>query len=179
MSTAARAPGTTRRASRKFPSTLASIIALGDPTTRGVSLPQIHSSLRHSRVRLISRTFVSGAKAEEDVREFEKSLFSLLYNIIIHNNCLDPAEVIQTRYNDAEGHYEYYVHYEGHNRRLDEWVPRDRIMNSRFDMSDRSWKNSSERNSTSDLLADSSDRKITRNQKRRHDEINHVQKVSF
>jgi hypothetical protein len=38
----------------------------------------------------------------------------------------DPAEVIQTRYNDAENHYEYYVHYEGYNRRLDEWVQRDR-----------------------------------------------------
>lgn len=38
----------------------------------------------------------------------------------------DPAEIIQTRYNDQEGHYEYYVHYEGYNRRLDEWVPRDR-----------------------------------------------------
>lgn len=35
-----------------------------------------------------------------------------------------------------------------------------------------------DRNSGTDLLADSSDRKITRNQKRRHDEINHVQKVN-
>jgi hypothetical protein len=42
------------------------------------------------------------------------------------NMFLDPAEVIQTRYNDAENHYEYYVHYEGYNRRLDEWVQRDR-----------------------------------------------------
>jgi hypothetical protein len=32
----------------------------------------------------------------------------------------DPAEIIQTRYGDNE--YEYYVHYEGYNRRLDEWV---------------------------------------------------------
>jgi histone acetyltransferase MYST1 len=38
----------------------------------------------------------------------------------------DPAEVIQTRYSDVESHYEYYVHYEGYNRRLDEWVQRDR-----------------------------------------------------
>lgn len=77
-----------------------------------------------------------------------------------------PAEIIQTRYNESESHYEYYVHYEGHNRRLDEWVPRDRIMSSRFDMSDRSWK-SGDRNSGTDLLADSSDRKITRNQKKK------------
>lgn len=88
----------------------------------------------------------------------------------------DPAEIIQTRYNENESHYEYYVHYEGHNRRLDEWVPRDRIMSSRFDMSEIERH---DRNSGSDLLADSSDRKITRNQKRRHDEINHVQKVDI
>ncbi|GLG96521.1 Males-absent on the first protein [Gryllus bimaculatus] len=86
-----------------------------------------------------------------------------------------PAEIIQTRYNDQEGHYEYYVHYEGYNRRLDEWVQRDRIMSSRFDMSDQQWK--SERNPTGDLLSDQTDRKITRNQKRRHDEINHIQKT--
>lgn len=35
---------------------------------------------------------------------------------------LDPAEIIQTRYNDTDQFYEYYVHYEGYNRRLDEWV---------------------------------------------------------
>ncbi|GFG37149.1 hypothetical protein Cfor_00398 [Coptotermes formosanus] len=87
-----------------------------------------------------------------------------------------PAEVIQTRYNDAENHYEYYVHYEGYNRRLDEWVQRDRVMISHFDMSDQQWKNS-ERMSAGDLLSDQSDRKITRNQKRRHDEINHIQKT--
>lgn len=85
-----------------------------------------------------------------------------------------PAEIIQTRYNENESHYEYYVHYEGHNRRLDEWVPRDRIMSSRFDMNEIERH---DRNTGTDLLADSSDRKITRNQKRRHDEINHVQKT--
>lgn len=26
------------------------------------------------------------------------------------------------RFNDNEQQYEYYVHYEGYNRRLDEWV---------------------------------------------------------
>lgn len=113
---------------------------------------------------------------------YESFRQSFVNNLFIHNGnvlfpiFLDPAEIIQTRYNESESHYEYYVHYEGHNRRLDEWVPRDRIMSSRFDMSDRSWK-SGDRNSVTDLLADSSDRKITRNQKRRHDEINHIQKV--
>ncbi|KAL3274825.1 hypothetical protein HHI36_019608 [Cryptolaemus montrouzieri] len=93
-----------------------------------------------------------------------------------------PAEIIQTRYNDTEQQYEYYVHYEGYNRRLDEWVPRGRIMSSRFNMTeggqkinpDKVWK---DRPVVNDLLSDSTDRKITRNQKRRHDEINHIQKT--
>ncbi|KAK9506190.1 hypothetical protein O3M35_008171 [Rhynocoris fuscipes] len=84
-----------------------------------------------------------------------------------------PAEIIEARFNDQEKCYEYYVHYEGYNRRLDEWVPRGRIMNSRFDMSDQQWKNSDK---PVDLM-EVSNRKITRNQKRRHDEINHIQKT--
>lgn len=58
-------------------------------------------------------------------------------------------------------------------------------MSSRFHLSeggkgsakapgDKAWK---DRPVVNDLLSDSSDRKITRNQKRRHDEINHVQKT--
>jgi Histone acetyltransferase (MYST family) len=89
---------------------------------------------------------------------------------------IDPAEIIQNRYNELENCFEYYVHYDGFNRRLDEWVQKHRIMNSRFDMSEQHWKN--KENQAIDLL-DQSDRKITRNQKRRHDEINHVQKVSM
>jgi len=99
-----------------------------------------------------------------------------IFDFISNSHCIDPAEIIQTRYNENESHYEYYVHYDGHNRRLDEWVPRDRIMSSRFDMSEIERH---DRNSGTDLLTDSSDRKITRNQKRRHDEINHVQKVNM
>jgi len=53
-----------------------------------------------------------------------------------------------------------------------------RVMISHFDMSDQQWKNN-ERMTAGDLLSDQSDRKITRNQKRRHDEINHIQKVNI
>lgn len=48
-------------------------------------------------------------------------------------------------------------------------------MNSRFDISEKTWKQK-DVNKIPDLL-NQSDRKITRNQKRRHDEINHVQMV--
>merc|ERR1719244_680381 len=68
--------------------------------------------------------------------------------------------------NDEAKEMEYYVHYENHNRRLDEWVLKDRIMLG-YD--------GFEAENGHDLMGDS-DRKITRNQKRKHDEINHVQK---
>lgn len=49
-------------------------------------------------------------------------------------------------------------------------------MNSRFDISEKTWKQK-DLNKSTDLLSQS-DRKITRNQKRKHDEINHVQMVN-
>lgn len=54
-------------------------------------------------------------------------------------------------------------------------------MSSRFNMGEGAQKMASEkgwkdRPAVTDLLSDSTDRKITRNQKRRHDEINHIQK---
>ncbi|PNF30594.1 Histone acetyltransferase KAT8 [Cryptotermes secundus] len=119
---------------------------------------------------------VSGDNEDADSVEEQPLDIGEHYLVRRSDGSWHPAEVIQTRYNDAEIHYEYYVHYEGYNRRLDEWVQRDRVMISHFDMSDHQWKNS-ERISAGDLLSDQSDRKITRNQKRRHDEINHIQKT--
>ena len=78
------------------------------------------------------------------------------------------AEVIQKRLVDGGGDYEYYVHYENYNRRLDEWVLRGRIMVSHDGLEAE--------HGHCDMMGDS-DRKITRNQKRKHDEINHVQKT--
>ncbi|XP_071443025.1 histone acetyltransferase KAT8 isoform X1 [Hetaerina americana] len=113
----------------------------------------------------------------EDVESMEEQPLDIGEHYLVRrsDDTWHPAEIIQARYNEQETHYEYYVHYEGYNRRLDEWVARDRIMNSRFEMSDQQRKN--EMKPTGDLLSDQSDRKITRNQKRRHDEINHIQKT--
>jgi len=49
-------------------------------------------------------------------------------------------------------------------------------MNSRFDISEKNWKQK-DVNKNLDLL--NPERKITRNQKRRHDEINHVPMVKI
>lgn len=82
------------------------------------------------------------------------------------------AEVLQARKTEND-EAEYYVHYDGFNRRLDEWVLLDRI-NSSQKVESTEVK---EVQSTYADLIQSSDRKITRNQKRKHDEINHVQKT--
>jgi len=76
------------------------------------------------------------------------------------------AEVIQKRLHEGKKQFEYYVHYENFNRRLDEWVLRDRVMTASYEGVE---------NGHGDLAE--TDRKITRNQKRKHDEINHVQKT--
>ena len=62
------------------------------------------------------------------------------------------------------------------NRRLDEWVELDK-----FDLTQKVVEQPNKEipaplSNLAEAL-DSTDRKITRNQKRKHDEINHVQKV--
>ncbi|OPJ78813.1 hypothetical protein AV530_012178 [Patagioenas fasciata monilis] len=87
-----------------------------------------------------------------------------------HEKVGDPAEVIQSRLNEQEGREEFYVHYVGFNRRLDEWVAKGRLA-----------LREGARSRGDPVLGDTGEqpeRKITRNQKRRHDEINHVQKIT-
>ncbi|XP_017478847.1 PREDICTED: histone acetyltransferase KAT8 [Rhagoletis zephyria] len=112
-----------------------------------------------------------------------------------------PAQIIQSRpgevatANSASTPAEYYVHYVGLNRRLDEWVSRDRITDATdadtasgpansTDVADgnggKTIKQLSKEqiaNLENPMPMENSDRKLTRNQKRRHDEINHIQKT--
>uniref|UniRef100_A0A8B9ZSP5 Histone acetyltransferase n=1 Tax=Anas zonorhyncha TaxID=75864 RepID=A0A8B9ZSP5_9AVES len=85
----------------------------------------------------------------------------------------DSAEVIQSRLNEQEAREEFYVHYVGFNRRLDEWVDRNRLALS------KTLKEAVQKSAEQFLgdLPEQPERKITRNQKRKHDEINHVQKT--
>lgn len=56
------------------------------------------------------------------------------YKLILCFGCIlkpdvllaDPAEIIQRRFNKSSNMHEYYVHFEGFNRRLDEWVTKER-----------------------------------------------------
>ncbi|PNF29912.1 Histone acetyltransferase KAT8 [Cryptotermes secundus] len=86
---------------------------------------------------------------------------------------LHPAIIIQSRRNDDEGYFDYYVHYEGYDRRLDEWVQRERVMTTQ--QFDQDWKDD-QQSRTMNLLLNQTDRKITRNQKRKHCEVYHHQK---
>ena len=92
----------------------------------------------------------------------------------------DSAEILEVRKQQENNQFEYYVHYEGFNRRLDEWVDKDRVDVSsgskvKAEAEAQAAKSAALTQHTND--ADQPDRKITRNQKRKHDEINHVQKT--
>jgi len=94
------------------------------------------------------------------LKENDKNLMNMelkvggTYMVRRSDNSLQTAEVIHHRNN------EYYVHYQNSNRRLDEWVPRERIVN-------KSYEDNEELS-----LGETNERKITRNQRRKLDQIN-------
>lgn len=112
---------------------------------------------------------------------------------------IHAAQIIQSRECEQATNppqQEYYVHYVGLNRRLDEWVSRDRITDCTEaegggitaaggpDVADSVGAKTIKQLSKEQIASlenpsavENSDRKLTRNQKRRHDEINHVQKT--
>jgi histone acetyltransferase MYST1 len=74
---------------------------------------------------------------------------------------------------------EYYVHYDGLNRRLDEWIPESKFDTSKHVNGESSGEvtpTAYNSDSLSGISGIESHRKLTRNLKRKHDEINHVQK---
>ncbi|XP_072127583.1 LOW QUALITY PROTEIN: histone acetyltransferase KAT8 [Mobula birostris] len=89
------------------------------------------------------------------------------------DNSWHSAEVIQSRLNEQQNREEFYVHYVGFNRRLDEWVDKNRLALTKT-VKEAVQKTSDQYMSE---LSEQPERKITRNQKRKHDEINHIQKT--
>ncbi|XP_063220183.1 histone acetyltransferase KAT8-like [Bacillus rossius redtenbacheri] len=124
---------------------------------------------------IMSDSKVDGDNEDDEFMEGMEGLVDIGAHYLVKrpDDTWQSAEVIQTRYIEPDGHWEYYVHYEGFDRRLDEWVTRDRIMCSQLEMAEHRWTNA--QRLISGDANDKSDRKITRNQKRRHDEINHIQ----
>lgn len=107
----------------------------------------------------------------------ESSDFIILgdnYSVKRQDDSWHTAEIVEKRVNEQENNrLEYYVHYEALNRRLDEWVTLDRIdLNTR-----QSRDNAKPTFISTDQVLEDDTRKITRNQKRKHDEINHIQQT--
>lgn len=125
----------------------------------------------------------------------------VFYLARLNSNDYQKCSIVQIRTNEKDKK-EYYIHYTGLNRRLDEWITQEKLNTAK---TEEEFKNDNNRereqenqkndltkaNSTKTLKelsksqisslnnssVDNSDRKITRHQKRRHDEINHVQKT--
>ncbi|XP_071488156.1 histone acetyltransferase KAT8-like [Diadema antillarum] len=129
---------------------------------------RVNSSAPESDSKTISNQ--NGASNDSDHENDENALkIGDTYLVKRNDNTWHNAEIVQSRKNELEGgKKEYYVHYKGLNRRMDEWIGKEKVNiqqlpqeRQKLEMGD---------------LFDDSDRKITRNQKRKHDEINHVQK---
>eukprot|EP01094_Clydonella_sp_ATCC50884_P019344 TRINITY_DN3753_c0_g4_i1.p1 TRINITY_DN3753_c0_g4~~TRINITY_DN3753_c0_g4_i1.p1 ORF type:complete len:433 (+),score=114.00 TRINITY_DN3753_c0_g4_i1:86-1384(+) len=122
-----------------------------------------------------------GDEAEEEEEGDEEFMNGIVHNglpIGAHVPCLwrdnqyHTAKVVE-RQKMGEGRWRYYVHYLEFNRRLDQWVEADRMNLKKASLAP-SKKSSSSRSMPQ--MQDSPHRKITRNLKRKFDEMNHVQK---
>lgn len=90
---------------------------------------------------------------------------------------LEIREIQRGQNGNSKPTIEYYVHYDGLNRRLDEWVTLDRFDTAKQPNGESSGEATPTAAYNSDSLTGlESHRKLTRNLKRKHDEINHVQK---
>lgn len=129
------------------------------------------------------------SQSEEAPKDKEPTNGDVYYVTRADGN-VHPAQIIQSRVSEFSS--EYYVHYVGLNRRLDEWVPQERLTNvvvgengiveteNQSSANTKTLKQLSKEQLASlenPSPVENSDRKLTRNQKRRHDEINHVQKT--
>ena len=77
------------------------------------------------------------------------------------NGTVQTARIVERRQN-KDGTWEYYLHYEDYDRRLDEWVPSDRVGEEVV----KQRTNDDHRSSLDSV------QKMTRTQKRKFDEIN-------
>lgn len=89
------------------------------------------------------------------------------------------AEVVEKR-EGIDGDTEYYVHYTEFNKRLDQWITIDMVDLESIVAKDSASSAGTSGTSTAAPVIEVEEgeegRKVTRNMKRKHDEINHVQK---
>eukprot|EP00761_Pharyngomonas_kirbyi_P014648 gb/GECH01014678.1/.p1 GENE.gb/GECH01014678.1/~~gb/GECH01014678.1/.p1 ORF type:complete len:420 (+),score=136.88 gb/GECH01014678.1/:1-1260(+) len=80
------------------------------------------------------------------------------------------------RKKDAEEKQLYYIHYSQYDKRLDEWVTRDRIKTDADTSIKEEKNNDNKENNTNSKNNGKVERKVTRGMKRKYEEINHIQK---
>ena len=100
------------------------------------------------------------------------------YKIVQKDGTLAIGEVLASRQNSRTKASEFFVHYEGQNRRLDEWLPLDRFLEEATLTTHAAHAVlptpiTAAKNSTATDLKSVS--KVTRSARRKFDEINHIQ----
>lgn len=113
-------------------------------------------------------------------RSFQPSI-DKMYNILQKDATTALGEVLAERQNSRTKTMEYFVHYEGQNRRLDEWITLDRFQGETVApaaTAPAKLKNEGKSlipvNPAVDPLAKST-QKVTRSARRKFDEMNHIQ----
>jgi len=102
----------------------------------------------------------------EGPKPMEKSKIEVKINEhynLVRRTGLHRAEVLEMRTNPLNMRREYYVHYENLDRRLDEWIDADKL------------EQEIEASADSTASTQMDEAMVTRNKKRKYDEINHVQ----
>ncbi|XP_055351929.1 histone acetyltransferase KAT8-like [Paramacrobiotus metropolitanus] len=108
-----------------------------------------------------------------------------VYSIFQKDGTTATGEVLAVRQNSRTKVTEYFVHYEGQNRRLDEWISLDRFREdpvtpvaaaAAAPQTPAILKNEGNKAlAPVSVVADSSTQKVTRSARRKFDEMNHIQ----
>ncbi|KAK5582490.1 hypothetical protein RB653_004075 [Dictyostelium firmibasis] len=94
-------------------------------------------------------------------------------------NKFQKCEIIDRREAESEsGTYDYYVHYHCSNRRMDEWVHESRLDFNRIETDSNGGGDGHQKSSgpLAEIQTDGHSRKVTRQIKRKYEEMNHIQK---
>jgi hypothetical protein len=102
---------------------------------------------------------VTALRVQDGNRQSQPKMLDKLYTCKWKNGTLQTARVVERRL-DKSGNWEYYMHYEDFDRRLDEWVGADRLGDEVI-----------KHRSSGEVASAESNQKMTRTQKRRFDEI--------
>ncbi|XP_030381935.1 histone acetyltransferase KAT8-like [Scaptodrosophila lebanonensis] len=173
------------------------IESISSTSDEGSSTDEDDNELDSTSRETITATETTDAEGDAPLQQIDiNENPEKIYYIRRTDGTVHPAHVLQQRSTDNSSvPNEYYVHYVGLNRRLDEWVKRHRISDNPDDLggitaptqpgtSQAAVVERHKRQPYKDYFLtanenqryDYSDRKMTRYQKRRYDEINHVQK---